>query len=102
MTEFDPFKNIDGVREYQQRVIVRAVRLTRENASTIARITGRRLVTDRDGTVSLAGPGYGVWVMEGEMLVAVPSRRSIEPYKASFFRSCYTHPGDPISEEDLG
>ncbi len=101
MTTFDPFKNLEGAHTYQQRVMVRAVRLTRDNAPTIAHLTGRRLVTASDGTVSLAGPAGGVWVMEGEMLVAVPSRRSIEPYTQAFFRSCYTHPGDPISEEDL-
>ena len=101
MTTFDPFKNLEGARTYQEHVMVRAVRLTRDNASTIARLTGRRLVTASDGRVSLAGPFGGVWVMEGEMLVAVPSRRNIEPYTPAFFRSCYTHPGDPISEEDL-
>lgn len=101
MTTFDPLAGLDGVQTYQERVMVRAVRLTRDNASTIARLTGRRLVTASDGTVALAGPFGNVWVMEGEMLVAVPSRRNIEPYTPAFFRSCYTHPGDPISEEDL-
>ena len=101
MPTFDPLAGLDGVRTYQERVMVRAVRLTRDNAATIAHLTGRRLVTASDGTVSLAGPAGGVWVMEGEMLVAVPSRRSVEPYTQAFFRSCYTHPGDPISEEDL-
>lgn len=101
MSAFDPLAGLDGVRTYQERVMVRAVRLTRDNAPTISHLTGRRLVTASDGTVSLAGPDGGVWVMEGEMLVAVPSRRSIEPYTPAFFRSCYTHPGDPISEEDL-
>ena len=101
MTEFDPFKNLEGARTYQQRVMVRAVRLTRDNASTIARLTGRRLVTASDGTVSLAGPLGGIWVMEGEMLVAVPSRRSIEPHTVAGFRAWYTHPGQPITEEDL-
>lgn len=81
--------------------MVRAVRLTRDNASTIARLTGRRLVTASDGRVSLAAPFGGVWVMEGEMLVAVPSRRSIEPYTPAFFLTRYTKPGEQLTEEDL-
>lgn len=101
MTTFDPLAGLEGVRTYQERVMVRAVRLTRDNASTIARLTGRRLVTASDGRVSLAGPFGGVWVMEGEMLVAVPSRRSIEPYTPAFFRTRYTKPGEQLTEEDL-
>lgn len=101
MSTFDPLAGLDGVRTYQERVMARVVRLTRDNASTIARLTGKRLVTNSNGSVFLAERGGCIWAVEGEMLVAVPSRRSIEPYTQAFFRSCYTHPGDPISEEDL-
>ena len=37
MTAFDPFKGLDGVREYQERVVVQAVRLTRDNGEELAR-----------------------------------------------------------------
>ena len=41
MTGIDPLKDIPGVKEFQERALVRAVRLTRENAEAIARRTGR-------------------------------------------------------------
>lgn len=101
MTTFDPFKNLEGAHTYQQRVMVRAVRLTRDNASTIAGLTGKRLVTNSNGSVFLAERGGCIWAVEGEMLVAVPSRRSIEPFTVGGFRTCHSHAGAPISEEDL-
>ena len=36
MTGIDPLKDIPGVKEFQERALVRAVRLTRENAEAIA------------------------------------------------------------------
>ena len=38
MPSFDPLADLDGVRTYQERVMVRAVRLTRDNASAIAKL----------------------------------------------------------------
>ena len=101
MTEFDPFKGLDGVYEYQERVMVRAVRLTRDNATAIARIA-RKVVGCTDyGLIYLTGPGRAVWAIEGDMIVATPGRMRVSNRTAGDFRAWYTHPGAPISEEDL-
>ena len=42
MTGIDPLKDIPGVEEFQERALVRAVRLTRENAEAIARRARKR------------------------------------------------------------
>ena len=62
MTSFDPFAGLDGVRTYQERVMVRAVRLTRDNADTIARIA-RKTLTEGEGRFFLTKPGGGVWAV---------------------------------------
>lgn len=101
MTAFDPFKGLDGVHEYQERIMVRAVRLTRDNATAIARIA-RKVVGCTDyGLIYLTGPGPTVWAVEGDMIVATPSRLRVSNRTACDFRAWYTHPGKPISEEDL-
>lgn len=101
MTSFDPLEGIDGVRTYQERVMVRAVRLTRANAPMIAKIARKTITTDTEGTVFLVGPGTAVWAMEGDMIVATPGRVRVSNRTATDFRAWYTHAGEPISEEDL-
>lgn len=101
MTEFDPFKGIDGVREYQERVMVRAVRLTRDNADVIARIARKAVACTDYGVIYLTGPGGGVWAIEGDMIVATPGRMRVSNRTLSDFRAWYSHPGERISEEDL-
>ena len=55
MTTFDPLADLDGVRTYQERVMVRAVRLTRDNATAIAKIA-RKVVGCTDyGLIYLTG-----------------------------------------------
>ena len=100
MAEFDPFKGIDGVRGYQERVMVRAVRLTRDNAHVIARIA-RKTVTKGEGGLFLTEPGGTVWAAEGDMIVATAGRMRVSNRTPSDFRTWYTHPGEPITEEDL-
>lgn len=90
MASFDPFADLDGVRTYQERVMVRAVRLTRDNADTIARIA-RKTLTE----------GEGVWAVAGDMIVATPGRMRVSNRTPSDFRAWYTHPGEPITVEDL-
>lgn len=101
MASFDPFAGLDGVQTYQERVMVRAVRLTRDNADVVAKIARKTITTDSEGTVFLTGPGSVVWAMEGDMIVATPGRVRVSNRTATDFRAWYTHPGEPISEEDL-
>lgn len=101
MPSFDPFEGLDGVRTYQERVMVRAVRLTRDNAPSIAKLARKTIATDSEGTVFLTGPGTAVWAMEGDMVVTTPGRLRVSNRTANDFRAWYTHPGQPISEEDL-
>lgn len=101
MTSFDPLEGIDGVRTYQERVMVRAVRLTRANADTVAKIARKTITTDTEGTVFLVGPGTAVWAMEGDMIVATPGRLRVSNRTATDFCAWYSHVGERISEEDL-
>ena len=101
MSTFDPLAGLDGVLTYQERVMVRAVRLTRDNAPAIAKIARKTITTDTEGTVFLVGPGTAVWAMEGDMVVATPGRLRVSNRTATDFRAWYTHPGQPITEEDL-
>ena len=101
MATFDPLAGLDGVRTYQERVMVRAVRLNRDNAGVIAKIARKTIATDTEGTIFLVGPGTAVWAMEGDMVLATPGRVRVSNRTSTDFRAWYTHPGDPISEEDL-
>lgn len=101
MTSFDPLAGLDGVRTYQERVMVRAVRLTRDNAAVIAKIARKTVTTDSEGTIFLVGPGTAVWAMGGDMVVATPGRLRVSNRTATDFRAWYSHAGAPITEEDL-
>ena len=101
MSAFDPLAGLDGVQTYQERVMVRAVRLTRDNADAIAKIARKTITTDSEGTIFLVGPGTAVWAMQGDMIVATPGRVRLSNRTATDFRAWYSHPGAPISEEDL-
>lgn len=101
MSTFDPLAGLDGVQTYQERVMVRAVRLTRDNAATVAKIARKAITRDSEGTVFLTGPGTAVWAMEGDMIVATPGRLRVSNRTATDFRAWYSHAGAPISEEDL-
>lgn len=101
MSTFDPFAGLDGVRTYQERVMVRAVRLTRDNVAVIAGIARKTITTDSEGTIFLTGPGPTVWAVEGDMVVATPGRLRVSNRTATDFRAWYSHAGAPISEEDL-
>lgn len=101
MPTFDPLADLDGVRTYQERVMVRAVRLTRDNADKLAKIA-RKVVGCTDyGMIYLAGPGRTVWAIEGDMIVATPGRMRVSNRTATDFRAWYSHAGARISEEDL-
>lgn len=97
----DPLAGLDGVASYQERVMVRAVRLTRDNADTIARIARKVVACTDYGLIYLTGPGNTVWAAEGDMIVATPGRMRVSNRTPSDFRTWYTHPGEPITEEDF-
>lgn len=101
MASFDPFAGLDGVRTYQERVMVRAVRLTRDNADAIAKIARKTVACSDYGLIFLTGPGTAVWAMEGDMIVATPGRLRVSNRTSTDFRAWYSHAGAPISEEDL-
>ena len=81
--------------------MVRAVRLTRDNAPAIAKIARKTVACSDYGLIFLTGPGTAVWAVEGDMIVATPGRMRVSNRTASDFRAWYTHPGEPITEEDL-
>lgn len=101
MTTFDPLAGLDGVRTYQERVMVRAMRLTRDNADAIAKIARKTVTTDSEGTIFLVGPGTTVWAVEGDMIVATPGRLRVSARTFTDFRAWYSHEGTLILEEDL-
>ena len=101
MSAFDPLADLDGVRTYQERVMVRAVRLTRDNATTVAKIARKTVACSDYGLIFLTGPGTAVWAMEGDMIVATPGRVRVSSRPATDFRAWYTHPGERISAEDI-
>lgn len=101
MASFDPFAGLDGVQTYQERVMVRAVRLTRDNADVIAKIARKTVACSDYGLIFLTGPGTTVWAIEGDMIVATPGRVRVSNRTATDFRAWYSHPGATISEEDL-
>ena len=101
MTAFDPLAGLDGVRTYQERVMVRAVRLTRENGEELARRARKIFGFTHDGQVILTDQIGILWAVEGDMIVATPGRMRVSCRIPADFRTWYTRPGDPISEEDL-
>ena len=101
MTTFDPFAGLDGVHTYQERVMVRAVRLTRDNAGLIAKIARKVVACTDYGVIYLTGPGDTVWAIESDMIVATPGRMRVSNRTPTDFRTWYTHPGQTITEEDL-
>jgi hypothetical protein len=101
MTTFDPFKGLDRVREYQERVVVQAVRLTRDNADEIARRARKSVDFTPEGKVVLLENNYMIWAFEGDMVFARPGSMRLSVRIPDDFRAWYTKPGAPISEEDL-
>ena len=101
MPTFDPLAGLDGVKTYQERVMVRAVRLTCDNADAIAKIARKTVACSDYGLIFLTGPGTAVWAIEGDMIVATPGRVRVSNRTATDFCAWYSHAGERISEEDL-
>lgn len=101
MTSFDPLEGLDGAQTYQERVMVSAVRLTRENGKELARRARKIFGFTHDGQVILTDQIGSLWAVEGDMIVATPGRMRVSNRTLSDFRAWYSHAGAPISEEDL-
>lgn len=99
---FELLKDIPGVKEFQERALVRAVRLTRENAEAIARGARKRCGFTPDGRVMLVEHTYTIWALEGDMIVARPGSMRLSNRIPEDFTAWYTKPGEQLSEEDLG
>lgn len=101
MTGIDPLKDIPGVKEFQERIMVRAVRLTRDNGEEIARRARKVFGFTHEGWVILTDHDGTLWAVEGDMIVTVPGGGRVSCRIPEDFRARYTHPGAPIVEEDL-
>ena len=101
MPSFDPLAGLDGVRTYQERVMVSAVRLTRENGEELARRARKIFGFTHDGQVILTDQIGSLWAVEGDMIVATPGRLRVSNRTATDFRAWYSHPGATITEENL-
>lgn len=101
MTTFDPLAGLDGVQTYQERVMVRAVRFTRDNGEELARRTRKLFGFTHDGQVILTDQIGSLWAVEGDMIVATPGRIRVSCRIPADFRAWYSHAGAPISEGDL-
>ena len=101
MTVFDPFKGLDGVATYQERVVVQAVRFTRENGEELARRARKIFGFTHDGQAILTDQIGVLWAVEGDMIVATPGRMRVSCRTPEDFLAGYTHPGQEITEEDL-
>ena len=102
MSTLDPLKDLDGVNVFQERVMVRAVKLTRDNADAIAKIARKTVECTDYGMIYLTGPGHTVWAAEDDMIVATPGRMRVSNRTPNDFRTWYTKPGEQLTEEDLG
>lgn len=102
MSNLDPLKDIPGVKEFQERALVRAVRLTRDNADEIARRARKRCGFTPDGRVMLVEHTYTIWALEGDMIVARPGSMRLSNRLAKDFTAWYTKRGEQLTEEDLG
>lgn len=102
MSNLDPLKDLDGVGIFQERAVVRAVRLTRDNADEIALRARKRVSFTPEGKVMLLGHNYVIWALEGDMIFARPGTMRLSIRIPADFLAWYTKPGEQLTEEDLG
>ena len=102
MSNLDPLKDLDGVQDFQERAIVRAVRLTRDNADEIALRARMRVSFTPEGKVMLCGHNFVIWALEGDMIFARPGTMRLSVRTEEDFLAWYTKPGEQLKKEDLG
>lgn len=101
MSNLDPLKDLAGVHVFQERALVRAVRLTRENADEIAARARKRVSFTPEGKVMLCGHNYVIWAFEGDMIFARPGTMRLSVRIPDDFLAWYSKPGEQLTEEDL-
>lgn len=102
MSNLDPLKDLDGVQDFQERAIVRAVRLTRDNADEIARRARKRVNFTFEGKGMLCDQNLSIWALEGDVIFARPGSMRLSIRIEEDFLAWYTKPGEQLTEEDLG
>ena len=102
MSNLDPLKDLPGVRAFQERAIVRAVRLTRDNADEIALRARMRVNFTPEGKVMLCGHNFVIWALEGDVIFARPGTMRLSVRTVEVFLAWYSQPGEQLTEEDLG
>ena len=102
MSNLDPLKDLAGVQDFQERAIVRAVRLTRDNADEIARRARKRVNFTFEGKVMLCEQNLSIWALEGDVIFARPGSMRLSIRIEEDFLAWYTKPGEQLKEEDLG
>lgn len=102
MSNLDPLKDLHGVHVFQERAVVRAVRLTRDNADEIARRARKRVSFTPEGKVMLLGHNYVIWALEGDVIFARPGSMRLSIRVPEDFLAWYTKPGGRLTDEDLG
>ena len=102
MSNLDPLKDLDGVQDFQERALVRAVRLTRDNADEIARRARKSVNFTFEGKVMLCDQNLSIWALEGDVIFARPGSMRLSIRVEEDFLAWYTQPGKQLTEEDLG
>lgn len=102
MNNLDPLKDLAGVHDFQERAIIRAVRLTHENADEIAIRARKHVRLTQEGKVMLCGHADVIWAFEGDMIIARPGSMRLSNRLQADFLAWYTKPGEQLTEEDLG
>ena len=102
MSNLDPLKDLDGVNVFQERAIIRAVRLTHENADEIAIRARKHVRLTQEGKVMLCGHADVIWAFEGDMIFARPGTMRLSVRIPEDFLAWFTRPGEQLLEEDLG
>ena len=102
MNNLDPLKDLPGVHDFQERAIVRAVRLTRDNADEIALRARKRVNFTPEGKVMLLENNYMIWAFEGDMIFARPGTMRLSIRIPDDFLAWYSKPGEQLTAEDLG
>lgn len=102
MSNLDPLKDLAGVHDFQERAIIRAVRLTRDNAEAIARLARKQVDFTFEGKVMLCDRDLTFWALEGDVIFSRPGSMRLSVRVEENFLAWYTKPGEQLTKEDLG
>lgn len=102
MSNLDPLEDLAGVHDFQEHAIIRAVRLTRDNAEEIARRARKHVNFTFEGKVMLCDQNLTIWALEGDVIFARPGSMRLSVRVEEDFLAWYTKPGEQLTKEDLG